>query len=377
VLTNVISSREITDRQDDTLAAVATMVGAMVLRGLAAMAAFLLGSCATQPPYQGPAIPVASEWSNSPPNASQALSSYPESERAGWWSRLDDRAINTLVEAALADNPTLAQVAATVDEARATLRINRAQRIPQVGFSSTATHSFAANPQLSGGSAAFAENSVVFGPGLAWEVDLWGRVRESVQAARDRLDARSADAEEARLSLIAQIADTVLSLRACGYSLTIRDRDIASRETELALTRERLARGNVAPVDEANAATDLASARTDRISQAEQCTRDVDILVALSGREAAEVRALVGQSLLVGNPVSQADSGRAPPPIEDANPAALMPTPPPRQLAVPATVLLTHPVIVSAEREVAARWSQIAVARADRLPKVRRSAGTN
>src|SRR3546814_2870884 len=82
-------------------------------------------------------------------------------------------------------------------------------------------------------------------------------------------------------------------LRACHFSLTVRDRDIAARELELAVTRERLAHGNVAPVEAANATSNLATARTDRISQQEACARIVNELVALGGRDASVVRSLV------------------------------------------------------------------------------------
>src|SRR3546814_10891860 len=101
------------------------------------------------------------------------------------------------------------------------------------------------------------------------------------------------------------IADAVLRLRACHFSLTVRDRDIAARELELAVTRERLAHGNVAPVEAANATSNLATARTDRISQQEACARIVNELVALGGRAASVVRSLVM------TPASSSEIGRA------------------------------------------------------------------
>jgi outer membrane protein TolC len=178
------------------------------------------------------------------------------------------------------------------------------------------------------------------------------------------LDARSADSNDARLSLIAQIASGVLSLRACGYSLDVRDGDIASRDTELKLMRQRLSVGNVASVDAANSETNLANVRTERISQQEQCTRDVDALVALSGADAATIGGLVEAPLQSGG---QIEGVTLP---DDTNPASLMPTPPPIQLTLPAIALLQSPGVASAEREVAASWSEIAVARAERYPKI-------
>src|SRR3546814_6115051 len=57
-------------------------------------------------------------------------------------------------------------------------------------------------------------------------------------------------------------------------------------------------------------------------------------------------------------------------PIPDVDSGAIIPEPPPLTLALPATILLGHPNVVAAEREAAARWAEIGVARADRLPRI-------
>jgi multidrug efflux system outer membrane protein len=102
-------------------------------------------------------------------------------------------------------------------------------------------------------------------------------------------------------------------------------------------------------VDEAEANSNLATAVTNRLSQNEQCARYTNVLVALAGNDIDAVRGLIAQ------------------PLPDA---ASMPPLPPMQLALPAAVLEYHPTIVSAERDVEAAWADIAVTKADRLPKV-------
>src|SRR3546814_1472890 len=166
----------------------------------------------------------------------------------------------------------------------------------------------------------------------------------SPRAAGGPLGARTADAAQARLSLSGQIADAVRRLRACHFSLTVRDRDIAARELELAVTRERLAHGNVAPVEAANATSNLATARTDRISQQEACARIVNELVALGGRDASVVRSLVmtPASSSVVLPSTLTKTSRLAP-IPDVDSGAIIPEPPPLTLALPATILLGHP----------------------------------
>jgi len=322
---------------------------------LLALAGIPLASCSLQGPYQRPGLTLAPQWANA--TADIAPSPGARAVDPRWWTQLRDPAVDVLTDAALVDNPTLAEAAAAVDEARARLRVAQAQRTPELGIDGAAARARIASPASPGGPSVLTVSSAAIGANLGWELDLWGRLRQSALAARQRLDARTADAAGARLALVAQITDGVESLRACGYSLAVRDSDIASRETELALTRQRLRVGNVAPVDEAGAEANLASARTDRIRQAEQCARSVDILVELSGRDAAAVRSLVATPA----PASELTASEA---------GGGIPKPPPVELALPATVLLNHPEVIAAEREAQARWAEIAVARAERLPRL-------
>ncbi len=193
---------------------------------------------------------------------------------------------------------------------------------------------------------------------------MWGRLRESTQAARSRLQARDADAADARLSVAAQVADSVLVLRASDLLLRVRDADIASRENELAIIRTRVRLGSIAPADAAAAESNLAAVRIDRIAQEQLSRQTIDALVALSGLPAAEVRSIVSAPLTAEGIASVA------PAYASDDLAALMPSAPLAVPGLPATVLLAHPVVVAAEREVSARWSEIGVARAERLPRL-------
>lgn len=322
-------------------------------RSFALLPLVLVGGCAMQPAYQRPDVDLPGAWAN---DQGAVATSVPAS-REEWWTLLGDPSIDQLVAEGLRDNPTLAEAAARVDQARAALTGKNAGKVPALNVSGNATRSHdRTNPQ--GENAG--QNNVAISATLSWEVDLWGRVHQSALAARYRLTARTADAEAARLSVIGDIADTALALRACNLTLTILERDISSRETELKISRARLAYGNIAAVEVATAETNLATARTDRITQEESCRRLIDALVALSGVDAATVEALLAPARAT-SPTPQED----PTLLSDA-----LPRPPAFTPALPATVLLGHPAVIAAEREVAARWSEIAVARAERLPRI-------
>lgn len=307
-------------------------------------AILVLSGCALQPAYSPPVAAAPSAWSVASPET-PVPNRVPTEE---WWRALHDPAVDALAEAAMADNPSLAEAVARIDEARATVGINAAAAAPNVTASASVTRAKGQNTAGGPGVTQLSSSASV-GPSFSWEIDLFGRIRHSVDAAQDRLDARTADAAAARLSLAADVADGVLSLRACANAREVLADDIVSREKTLALTRLKLAAGFVAPVDEARAMAGIATVRTNLAAQQEQCTRQVNALVALSGKDAAAVnRQVFG-------------AGTA---------AAFMPEAPATAPELPATVLADHPNVVSSDREAAAAWEEIGVARANRLPRL-------
>lgn len=327
-------------------------------RGGAALPAVLLCACTLQPDYRRPALSMPASWTNSAGDASTTVA---PTDAQHWWSRLNDPAIDQLAAAALHDNPALAQAMARLDQARAVLAERDAAKLPAVDLEGSATRS---RDRLNSSGGASRQTSAAIGTRLSWEADVWHRVRESTRAARLRIDARAADADAARLSVIGDVADAAIALRTCHLTLDVRDRDIMSRETELTIASARSTFGSIAPVALATARSNLASARRDRISQRENCLRLIDALVALSGLDARRVGALFAMPMNDA-PESQADRTLADP---------WLPIPPPYVPALPAPILLANPQVMAAEREVAARWSDIAVARAERMPRIDLSA---
>ncbi|PZQ21664.1 MAG: OprM [Sphingopyxis macrogoltabida] len=312
----------------------------------------LLGACAVQPAYQRPTLKLPADWSDARDGVPSRI------ERDGWWRLLDDPAVDRLVDAGLLDNPTLAEAAARMDQARAVLSVENAQKVPSVGLEANATYS---RDRAGAGSGTTGQTSLSAGARLSWEIDLWGRVRSKSDAAESRLAARTADTEAARLSIVGDIADAAIALRGCHAILNIRGRDIASRETELQIGRARLSLGSIAPFAIAAAEGNFAAARIDHIAQEEGCTRLVNALVALSGVEAGEVRALLTPVPSAAVAASLDEEGMS---------VAPLPVPPPFSIALPATVLRSHPAVVAAESEAMARWAEVGVAKAERLPRI-------
>ena len=304
-----------------------------------------VGGCALQPAYAPPFSAAPDTWSAS--STEKATPDQVATDR--WWRVLHDPAVDALVEIMMADNPTLTQAIARIDEAQATLGINASAAAPGVTASASMTRAQVQNTTAPGQDTTLRSSSAAIGPAFNWEIDLFGRIRHSVDAAQSRIDARTADAATARLSLAADAVGGVLSLRACESARAVLADDIASREKTLALTRLKLAAGFVPPVDEARAIAGIATVRTNLAAQQEQCARQVNALAALTGKDAATVRKQVFGA-------------------ETA--AAFMPLAPASAPELPATVLARHPNVISADREAVAAWEEIGVARANRLPRL-------
>lgn len=306
-------------------------------------------ACASQPQPPAVALPAPASWSAV---TTQAAASAPIEH--AWWTQLNDHAVNMLTTAALTDNPTLAQAMGRVDEANANLGVRTAQRLPALQASLGASRGKSADGgDMTYGSVASA------GLALSWEIDLFGRVRATIDSAQYRLDARHADAEAARLSLTARVADTVLALRGCRFSQAVLRDDIESRALTLKLTQSKLQAGAIAAVDAARARASLAGARTTLALRQQECTGHLNALVMLTGLDVASIAALMEVQV-------SANSSASMPRYAEW----VMPSAPKYRIAVPAAVLAKHPAVRAAEAELSAAWSEINTARAERLPRL-------
>lgn len=319
---------------------------------------WVLTGCVAHGVYQAPRLEAPSAWT-----LSAAETVLATRAGHGWWRQLSDPAIDVLVEAALTDSPTISQAVARVDEAHALLEVARAQRTPSIDINSGATRERSLDADSPSGGNRLSSQSTA-GLRLSWEIDLFDRVRNSVEAGRLRVAARNADAEAASLILTSEISNLVLASRACELSSAVLREEIESREMTLALTRSRLDTGFIAPIEESRAQSGLAAARTALAMRAEDCARTLNALVAASGQSRRSVQSLISL-----------ESDRALTPHTVSVLVAAFPAPPPVQLAMPAITLAAHPEVQAAEREVAAAWSDIAVSKAERLPRLDLSAG--
>jgi multidrug efflux pump len=253
-----------------------------------------------------------------------------------WWTLYQDDALNALQRRLPAGNPNLAASLAQVRIAQAALEASRAPLLPLVGAGFSATRAEAATAAASG--SAFTPSFSV-----SWEVDLWGRLGQQVDAAQARLDASEFDRQALQLSLQALLTQTWLSLRAAQTQLALLDDTIQAYQRSLNMTQDRYRVGIVPATDVAQAQTQLKSAQAQAAEVAGSRTLLENALAVLVGEVPAAL---------------QVEAARG------------LPDPPEVPLQLPAELLRRRPDVAAAERRTVAAAAQAGVASAAFFPTV-------
>jgi len=262
--------------------------------------------------------------------------------REDWWQIYGDPALNELQKRAGTANQDLKAAVARVDQARAAARISEAERLPRIDFDSAASRSRtpdALAPLKQGYSSTLLR--VPFD--LSYELDLWGRVRRSVEAATAEYQATAADFESIRLSLHADLARNYFALRALDAEIALLQRTVELRRQNLRLVESLFKNGQVGRLDVARAETELATAEADA--------------AGLQRRRAGFEHAI---AVLVGEAVANFS---LPPAPLDLEPPAIAP-------GLPSFLLERRPDISAAERQMMAANARIGIAEAAFFPVV-------
>ena len=322
---------------------------ALRLPGAAALlaAAFFAGGCVVGPQYHRTTVDLPQDYKEDqnwhPAQPADATL------RGNWWEIFNDAQLNALEEQVSVSNQTLKAAQAQFDEARALVRLDRAQYYPTLAVGPSASRTRVsknkANTGVSGGTTT---NDFVIPFDVAYEPDLWGRVRREVEAARAEAQASDADLENVRLSECAELAVDYFQLRSLDSEKVLLDSTVKADAQALSLTESRHNGGVASEVDVAQAQTQLETTRGQAI----------DVQVARAQYEHAI-------AVLIGKPASEFSIPSSP--LESA--------PPTIPEGVPSDLLQRRPDIASAERSVAAANAGIGVAKSAYYPNVTLTGG--
>lgn len=315
-----------------------------------ALLAALLAACNAGPDYVRPTaeVPAAYKEGTKGELRWQPASPRDHLPRGNWWSAFGDPRLDALLAQVSVSNQSLVAAEAQFRQSAALAQTARAAWFPSLnaGLAETRSRPSGTTGPVIG--AATSKRTIYSAPlNFAWEVDLWGRVRRSVEASESTAQASAADVENARLSLQAQLAQDYFLLRALDAQKRLLEATVAAYAKSLELTNNRYRTGVVARIDVAQAEAQLKSAQAQLLDLGVQRAQLEHAIAVLTGRPPA---------------------GFA---IESAEHA---PKPPAAPSALPAELLERRPDIAAAERRVAAANAQIGVAEAAWFPTATLSA---
>jgi len=299
-------------------------------------ASLLLAGCMTQPAYRAPEVRLPAAWYAPQPHDGN------RAQLADWWARFDDPVLSRLIRTAEEGSPSLAQAAARIAGARATLASSQAGALPSV--SGSAALSRARQTQL-GGSSTLTSRSASLD--ASWEIDLFGKLRKGSEAAEARLQGRVADWHEARVSLAAEVADNYVQFLGCRMLAEAYWVEAISQASTLQITQTAITAGFTAKADGDLAAASAANANVTAIAQGIECGVLLKALVALTG-----------------------DSEPALAQVLDAQPATLREPEGISVTSVPGNLLRQRPDLAASERALAAAYADMGKADADRYPSL-------
>ena len=237
--------------------------------------------CAVGPNYHEPTQSVPDQFSNAAqPGIEQAEAV------AQFWTLLNDPVLDRLVSDALAANKDLAQAAGNLQASRAAARFTGFDTYPTINASGSYSRSLVSSDQLPGTT----RNERTFdaydvGFDAAWELDLFGRVRRSNQAAHADVGAAEATLRDAIVSVTAEVARNYCVLRGLQDQLAVAERNEVNQRQTLDLTQTRLDAGRGTQLDVARAAAQLATTEATIPPLRSSIATTIHRLSVLTGRQ--------------------------------------------------------------------------------------------
>ena len=301
--------------------------------------AALLSGCAIGPDYERPAVARPETFRGQAMAEAASLADVP------WWEAFQDPILKDLIQDALGSNYDVRIAAARVQEARANLGVARSDYFPSLDYGVGASRARML-PGVLGGVGARAPASDLYSAtmSMSWELDIWGRIRRSNEAARATL----LSTEDARrgvwLTLVSDLAQAYFQLLALDVQLQIARDSTQAYQGTYDLFLDRLNHGIASKLETSRALGALGVAQ----ATIPQLERDI---VAREN----QIRILLG---------------KAPGPIPRGQPMYQQPVVPAVPAGLPSALLERRPDLRQAEQQLVAANARIGVAKAEFFPKL-------
>ena len=300
-----------------------------------------LGGCAIGPDYKRPSVPMsasfkeAAGWKLAQP--SDAL------DKGKWWTVFNDPVLNSLEEKVLVSNQNLVAAEAAFRQAKALVEETQATIFPNVTgtASDTRAQSAGANSVPPTNGVGRTSTTYALRAAVSWDVDVWGRIRRSIEAARDTADASQADLANATLSAQIALANDYVQLREQDESKRLLDLTIAGYAKSAQIAQNKYAAGVSAQSDVLTAETQLQSAQAQAVDLARTRAALEHAIAVLIGEAPADLTIAPSQWSFVVPQIP---------------------------VSAPSALLERRPDVAAAERSMAAANAQIGVNMAGFFP---------
>ena len=258
-----------------------------------------------------------------------------------WWGQFHDPLMVLLIEAAQNQSNSMAQAALKIAQARATLISRQAAALPDINAQGTNSRGTTVLTAITVGTTSQAQLQA------NWELDLFGGLRRSAEAAQARLTAEVANWHAARISVAADTANHYTNYRACEQLQRLSEDDARSRASTAGLTDQLAAIGFQSPANASLARASAAEGAGRAVAQKAECDLIIKALVAMTGTTETDLRSQLA-----------VNAAQLPQPVDfDIN-------------QVPLSVISQRPDVAAAEQQLAAASADIGVSVADRLPRL-------
>jgi multidrug efflux system outer membrane protein len=294
----------------------------------------MLVGCKMGPNYMRQEQPGDEAWRLSS-GTSESIANLP------WWEVLHDEELQRLIRIALKENRDLKRAVASVEEYEARALIAKMDFAPQLSLSGNLPVAKQGGVRFPGFPTPF--NAYAQGS-LSWELDIWGRIRRSNEAALGDLLAQEANRRAVVLQLISSVAQSYMELRALDWQIEITTRTLKAWDETVRISQLRFQHGDIPELDLNQFEAERANAAAQLADLEQQVVQKENQLSVLLGH----------RPMSIPRGVSLADQ-------------MIPPTVPP---GLPSDLLQRRPDIVQVEQQLAAVTARIGAAKAERFPRV-------
>ena len=301
-----------------------------------------LSACTVGPDYERPKLNLPEQYNADVPQSTGTDASAKNQVmiQQDWWTLFNDPELNKLEALALANNADLQIAIARIAQAQGFALQAGSAQYPSLSLAGSGTRA-SKGAAASANGIDYLDNNYQGSAGFSYEIDLWGKVRRSVESADASLKASVFDRDSVRLVLEGSVAKAYMNLRALDAQIKVTDNSIQTRRDTLRIAQAKLDGGLVSPLDINQAQATLSSIQATQSELVRQRAIAQNQLAVLTGK------------LDLTIPAGDLES---------------LPVPPLPPVGMPSELLETRPDVRKAEQQLVSANAQIGVAKANFFP---------